>query len=517
MGRSFYSYVRELPARLPAWHHACALAFVLPLLFAGETEAATYHVGVGGNDANSCASAQSESSGSQKRTIAAGVACLSAGDTLLIHGGTYTGRLNVIDSQAFTVRSGTAASAITIAGASGETVVIQPPDGTGAIRLTDGAPGYLVLQDFVIDMRNSTRAAADGGPDGIYLNSGAHHNRFVRVEVKNNSGNGIAFSNWGGNSSFNQVINCHIHHNGQNSTFDHGQGPGVNNGYGLYVFTSDNVFDGNDIHDNGGYGMHLYNNTGPNDVARNMVRNNRFHGNGTHGGITFGLVVAWGADNVVANNLIYDNRGGGIQVYTGSSNAAVYNNTIYGNAADGVALQYYSAAPIVQNNIVFANGAPIRDYGGTASSHRPQPDQQPGLHERECRRLCLAARQRRARRRRHYFSGDERLRACAPASRRRLRCGRVRDSRSGQSAPSAHQPADLRSVDDRSATHDRRASFAIAVAGVVNAQLLGGRYCRPALVDRLGRIGRDLKIRTVMIGIAPRLVVWMIRHELDDL
>ena len=79
---------------------------IVVCLAASPAKAATYHVAQNGDDANTCGAAQSTSSSKQKRTIAAGVACLVAGDTLVIHEGTYTGNGNIIDSQLFTVRSG---------------------------------------------------------------------------------------------------------------------------------------------------------------------------------------------------------------------------------------------------------------------------------------------------------------------------------------------------------------------------------------------------------------------------
>src|SRR5258708_35497716 len=40
---------------------------------------------------------------------------------------------------------------------------------------------------------------------------------------------------------------------------------------------------------------------------------------------------------------------------------------------------------------------------------------------------------------------------------------------------------------------------------------------RPLLVKRLGRVRRNLQVRAVMIGIVPRIVRAMFRHELHDL
>jgi hypothetical protein len=288
------------------------------------------------------------------QTIRFALSKLEAGDTLYMRSGTYTGGDNTIDSQVGTLRSGTAwSNPITISGYTGESVTIQPPGGLSGIRLTTGAPAYLIFQDFTIDMANSTQSGGSGGADGVYLSGGAHHNRFQRLEVKNGAANGFQFSNANGNSPFNEVLNCVIH--------DNGSAPGINTGYGLYIFTSDNVLEGNDVRNNGGYGLHFYNNSGPLNVARNVIRNNNVHDNGTHGGNNYGIAVAWGDGNQIYGNRIYGNRGG-ILVYTNSTNAKVYNNVIYGNAPLENILIQYATDTIVQDNVIDA-AAGIVDLG----------------------------------------------------------------------------------------------------------------------------------------------------------
>jgi hypothetical protein len=219
-----------------------ALSFVF--LCAVHGNAATYYVSLSGNNANSCASAQSQTQANQKRTISAGVACLSPGDTLYIRGGTYTGSGDVIDSQTFTVPSGTSwSNVITIAGYPGEIVTIRPPHNVSGIRLTTGTPHHLVFQDFTIDMVNS-----QGGADarGIFVDT-AHHIRLQRLEVKNSATDGVMITD---NSSFNEVLGCKIHDSGaEEAPFP--------TGHGLYVFGSDNVFDGNEVYDNLLYGFHV--------------------------------------------------------------------------------------------------------------------------------------------------------------------------------------------------------------------------------------------------------------------
>ena len=50
-----------------------------------------------------------------------------------------------------------------------------------------------------------------------------------------------------------------------------------------------------------------------------------------------------------------------------------------------------------------------------------------------------------------------------------------------------------------------------------NLELLARRLPRPARVDRFCRIRGDLQVRTVVVGVAARLVVDVISHELDHL
>jgi len=57
----------------------------------GVAHASTYYVSKSGSDNNSCAQAQSVST--SKLTFIAGVGCLSAGDTVLVRGGTYDERM----------------------------------------------------------------------------------------------------------------------------------------------------------------------------------------------------------------------------------------------------------------------------------------------------------------------------------------------------------------------------------------------------------------------------------------
>ena len=158
------------------------------------------------------------------QTLRFAVQQLRAGDTLYLRGGVYTGGDNVIDSQAYPVASGSLwGDAITVAGYPGESVTMLPPNFASGIKMTHGSPWSWIFQDFVVDMSNQSYGTGMGAT-AVYVADGANHIRLLRMEVKNNQGNGVGFSNSNGNSAFNEVINSSIH--------DNGRFPGVNMGYG---------------------------------------------------------------------------------------------------------------------------------------------------------------------------------------------------------------------------------------------------------------------------------------------
>src|SRR5262249_20578273 len=70
------------------------LAMVFLLIMAPTlAQGATYYVSKSGNNGNSCATAQSPTASNAKLTIAAGIACLSGGDVLIIGNGNYSERI----------------------------------------------------------------------------------------------------------------------------------------------------------------------------------------------------------------------------------------------------------------------------------------------------------------------------------------------------------------------------------------------------------------------------------------
>ena len=260
-------------------------------------------------------------------TISQGISVLKPGDTLYIREGAYADR---ITPDAMPIPSGTSwSNPITISGYSGETVTIQ-----GGVALNSGSTfSYMVFDNLVI-------------VGEFYVGCGSHHIRLSNSEVKNASNMGIQFCE---NADYNEVMNCSVH----DAVL-----------HGLYITSSNNLFDGNTVYNNGWAGYHLYHQSSV-TVNNNIVRNSEVYGNGS-GRANSGIVVSSGSNNDVYGNTVRDNAAG-IGVAYGSDNAHIHDNTVYGNALGGIDIGYGVTNTIVENNVVYGNGWGIVDWGGSNS------------------------------------------------------------------------------------------------------------------------------------------------------
>lgn len=345
----------------------------------------TYYVSLTGNNGSA-----GTSTGTAWRDISYGVAQLSAGDSLCIGAGTWTGTAQVIDSQTFTVPSGTSTGwgttntgAISI-GACGSddntTVIIKPPDSVNVVRLTTGAPSYLILHDVALD-GSLTSDPGDpivaSRPEMIYISGSAHHFRFQRLDIGPcmNDCMATSLSNAPDNTwhTYYELVNSKIHGAGQATgdwVVSHG-GPGINTGYLIYSQTDGNLLDGNDWYSTNAFAINVYG-------SDNIIRNNRVHAwglrNTSSAGTSTAINIGSSAHpvnserNQVYNNLVYNasNAPGnnGIVIYTNSVDTVVANNSVYDVAGLGFFGQFYLTGNILRNNIFYSNGTNICDFGG---------------------------------------------------------------------------------------------------------------------------------------------------------
>ena len=319
------------------------MVVLLVIAMAGTASAATYYVATTGTNAT-CVAAQTITTPAQ--TIAFGVGCLSAGDTLYIRTGTYAER---IDSNDYTIPSGASwVAAITIAGYPNESVTISNGINIQA-NIDASIPQYLIFDNLTI--RNNTGNA-------FRVAGGVHHIRLQRSDILSGRESNIFVHS---TTSFIEILN-NVSHDAPIDTVNFA--PVTVGSYGIYMQGNNSLIEGNIFSNNTGYAIHHYL-SGGDTVSDNIIRNNIMYGNGRDDGTRndslSAMIVASGGDNLIYNNVIYDNKSGINNTTTDpGTNNQFYNNTVYDNDVYGIEINTNTTSTKVQNNILYANG------GGTA-------------------------------------------------------------------------------------------------------------------------------------------------------
>ena len=306
---------------------------------ASPTRGTVREVSPQGNDGTPCGQGP-------RRTIAAGMACLASGETLLIRAGTYTEC--IMDYAGAGIPSGTSWAAPTTLKADPGVVLKQPapecPGGAGTIEF-GGRAQYVVVDGFTLDGR---RGSGVGDNVGIGTGESAQHVRFQNIEVSHYRTN---VSTMGSSLEFR---NIHAHHAGH---------PICESPVGCHSFYfrgQHNLLDGARIHDNTCNGIQ-FTSGGGRPVAHNTVRNAEIYNNGCGG------VVAY-PTQTITNNHIHHNHGG-INTY---GDVDIRGNCVVDNQHIGILLQAGGNFRVYDNVLVGnpdaaidtqTNGAALTDYG----------------------------------------------------------------------------------------------------------------------------------------------------------
>jgi hypothetical protein len=248
--------------------------------------AVTRYVSTIGNDNNSCATSQSPGA-TAKRTIDAGIACMSGGDTLMIEAGTYAETLGLTRA----IPNGSAGAQTTIR-AQG-TVTLQPNNiNSDVVLLIRPSQHHITLDGLVFD---------GGSPDGTRLSvfpiatdaattpsTLSSNISIVNGKVKNGRASGLLVVGTQWEVSGNEIFN-----NGAAGVEAHG----------VYWQVHHSTFTDNVVHDNNAWGLQNFSSAGffPTD---NTFLRNAFYNNGDGG-----MTVISGNNHLVASNLIYNNFG----------------------------------------------------------------------------------------------------------------------------------------------------------------------------------------------------------------
>ncbi len=295
------------------------------------TQAATYYVDKSGNDSNSCTTAQDTAPEHAKQSITNALGCPSPGDTIIVRQGTYD---EFISTYLIFIPSGTEGYPITLMANPGDTVTIDggsdPRGWDSIVQLTD--VHYFVVSGFIIDgLGLASRCVGIEEPStGI---------RVEYNEIKGSALNAVFIAAIGA-----QLVGNYIHDGGY--------------GYGLYLTTSDNLIEGNEVYNMGGFGMHLYSQRGT--LHDNIITGNRIHHN-NQAAAGRAEIILGGQNNLVYDNLIYDENGHGIEIdYSDSENNEIVSNTIQNVAGYCLTIGANSS---VQGTILQDNTLNGCDYG----------------------------------------------------------------------------------------------------------------------------------------------------------
>src|SRR5262249_15961764 len=130
--------------------------------------------------------------------------------------------------------------------------------------------------------------------------------------------------------------------------------------HGIYIKSRDNIVDQCFIHDNGEWGVHVYN--GGTGVDNNVIRNSTIYNNGRSGWGN-GIILSSGSGNQAYNNIIWGNIGGILIAYW-APNTYVGDNTIYANNGWGIFIQGSGFNALIKDNNIYDNDGPaIIDEG----------------------------------------------------------------------------------------------------------------------------------------------------------
>jgi parallel beta-helix repeat protein len=297
-------------------------SLVLFIIAPALADGATRYVSKSGNDSYNCSQAQSPSTA--KLTIAAGIACMSGGDTLIIGDGVYAEHIQNL------IPGGYPGAPTIIQAANAGAVTVRPNNAN-----TSGV--IWIDQDYItVDGLDFDAVHSAGSPFYVADNLGPVSN--------------LTFKNGRARNGRGEIMNssCILIH-ARNSLFQNieidGCSTGTNYDHGIYLWDgANNVFENNRIHNNGGYGIQFYSPRG--GLDNNIVRNNAIYDNAMSAVVLFS-----GSNNRFHDNVIYRN-GRGLQI--GGSGQIANNNTFHDNSHFCIWVQDGSGHQL-RDNVCYSN------------------------------------------------------------------------------------------------------------------------------------------------------------------
>jgi hypothetical protein len=270
---------------------------------------------------------------------------VQAGDTILLHGGTYRGG---VTSK--------------LAGAPGRPIVVRPAAGERVVFDThprdDADSGAIVLlgsdtiyEGFEVTCSHPTRRTDVAGSHPPDIRRGTIDVRGDRIALRNlvvhDLAQGISFWSSGEGG---EISGCIIYHNGW-------AGPDRPHGHGIYTQNARGTkrIVGNIIFHNFGYGIHAYGSERASLVGFEIERNIIFDNGGLVNPAERAPGILVGGGSPVVRTRVRDNVVAGGRVRLGYPSRATNEDIEFtGNHCDGLVLRDFRKA-IVRNNAVVAD------------------------------------------------------------------------------------------------------------------------------------------------------------------
>ena len=293
---------------------------------------------------------------------------LEAGDTLIMHGGTYA-----LSSYFELDLAGTEQQPITIRAAAGEQPVLHyVDDGQNIVNIVDsgflvidglefsgGSRGIRLINSSDITIRNCH--VHDTAANAISANDGG--NVYARLTFVHNEIDHAGDTAEGFYLGCNDDA-CRVHDSLVANNYIHDlNGPTVTQGDGIEIKAGSyaNIVRDNVIHDTAYPGITLYHvngNGAPNIIERNLVWNSGDNG------------IQVTADAIVRNNIVLGAAAAGIGIHASQGgsvgNLTIVNNTVLKASGDALHISDVAGAVLVANNALYAaNGNAVFANGST--------------------------------------------------------------------------------------------------------------------------------------------------------
>jgi Right handed beta helix region len=344
---------------------ACASGLLCGVLVLGlpAVQATTYYVDQDSRG-GSCSNSNPGTITQPRCTVDAGVQLLHSGDTLYIRAARYVDQ-SIGQYGPTPVPNGSSwETATTIAAYPGEDAWFY----NTSISMINGN-SYIIFDRLKLEWSS------------LYMDCSAHHIRFqngIFTQVAP-GGNGNMVQGAGDYAHDGSCTGAHHLELLNNEMSNAGGGtngdgcPDIGSSdplpwcYAMYWSGHHSLFDGNVVHGIGQYGFHIYHAFGT-DVTDNVVSNNVFYENGIasaqRGTLTCSVIIANGARNKAYNNLFFNGKCG-LQVGNECNDCEAYNNTSYGHDSYGITV-FGNTGVFFANNVSYNNGIDI-DLGVSVS------------------------------------------------------------------------------------------------------------------------------------------------------